>query len=105
MKQTVSLYIGRQLADLSDDSLIEMNYATEDLLNPTVVKNSYSQQVTLPGTARNNAIFGQIYRFDANILTLGGNTGTQFSPLARTPFVIYSARCLPSWPTFLRPLR
>lgn len=90
MKQTVSLYIGGQLADLSDDSLIEMNYTTEDLLNPTVVKNSYSQQVTLPGTARNNAIFGQIYRFDANIITLGGNTGVQFSPLARTPFVIYS---------------
>ena len=43
MRRKISLYIGDQLADLDDQSFILFNYQMDDLSNPTIVKNSYSQ--------------------------------------------------------------
>ena len=45
MKRTLSLYIGGKAVDLSNDSLVVMNYTADELSNPTIVKNSYSQQI------------------------------------------------------------
>ena len=50
MRRRVSLYIVDRLVDLDDGSFILFNWAQEDLSNPTVVKNSYTQQITLKGT-------------------------------------------------------
>ena len=63
----------------------------DDLKNPAAVKKSYSQQVTLPGTANNNLLFGEIFRLDTVRLDLYGEsyTGAGFIPWRRTPFVIY----------------
>lgn len=83
------LYIDGQLADLGDTALVQMNYTAEELSNPTIVKNSYSQQVTLQGTPTNNKLFGGIFQLDR--ATKGGgatNSGVFFNPLAKTPFVI-----------------
>ena len=90
MRRRISLYIGGQLADLADDGLILFNYEQEDLSNPAVVRNSYSKQVTLPGTPANDAIFGHIYRPDRVTDYTGSATGTGFDPSARTPFEIYA---------------
>ncbi|MBR6640306.1 MAG: hypothetical protein IKL35_08105, partial [Muribaculaceae bacterium] len=64
MKRNVYLYIDGQLADIDKQTLIQMNYTMEELTNPTIVKNSYSQKVKLKGTAQNNRIFGAMYRLD-----------------------------------------
>lgn len=90
MRRTIRLYIGDVEADLSTDSLVQMNYKADDLNNPAVVKNSYSQQVTLPSTRNNDAIFGMMFRADRRTTSGSGGTGTDFSPLVRTPFSIYS---------------
>ena len=90
MRRKVSLYIGDRLADLSDQSFILFNYAKEDLTNPTVVRNSWSQQVTLPGTAANDAIFGHIYRSDRQTQYGTSATGIHFDAAVRTPFRLIS---------------
>lgn len=90
MRRKIRLYIGDAEADLSTDSLVQMNYKADDLNNPAVVKNSYSQQVTLPSTRNNDAIFGMMFRADRRTTSGSGGTGPAFSPLVRTPFSIYS---------------
>lgn len=89
MKRKISLYIGDKPADLSTDSLVQMSYTAEDLSDPAIVKNSYSQQETLPATRNNDAIFGGIFRADRRTVSGDGSTGASFSPLVRTPFTIY----------------
>ena len=90
MRRKVTLYVGGRKADLSDTSFLLMNYTAEDLSNPTIVKNSFSRQVTLPGTCRNNRIFGAMWRADRES-GAGGSTGSQFNPSKRTSFALYSA--------------
>ena len=81
MKRKIYLYIADQMADLQEDALVLMNYAFTDVEKPTAVKNSYSKQITLPGTPANNAIFGHFYRLDRR-------TWAGFNALQRTPFHI-----------------
>ena len=90
MRRKISLYIAENLVDLDDQSLILFNYTMEDLLNPTIVKNSYSQQVTIKGTPNNNRLFGDIFCLDRVVSYNGGTLGTDFNPSQKTPFVIYN---------------
>ena len=83
MRKNLTLYIGGVEADLDNNALILFNYTQEDLQNPTIVKNSYSQQVTLKGTDVNNRIFGSFFRNDRT-------TGSGFNALQKTPFTIYN---------------
>ena len=90
MRTKVSLYIEDQLADLDASSFLLLNYAAEDLSNPTIVKNSFSKQITLKGTPRNDDIFGNIYRNDRNTLYGSPYTGPYFDPTRKTSFTIYN---------------
>lgn len=83
MKRRITLYIASQKADLDDDALVLLNIRREDLYNPAVVLNSYSQAVTLPGTAANDRIFGHYFRADHSVA--GG-----FNPLVRVSFSIFA---------------
>lgn len=78
------LYINDQLCDLDDESLIVLTYTMEQLTNPTAVKNTYSHEVELPQTKRNDEIFAHFYRNDYNAV------GYNFEPTAQVPFVIYN---------------
>lgn len=89
MRRRISLYIGGMPVDLDDQSFILFNYTQEDLSNPTIIKNSFSQQVTLKGTPANNRIFGGMWRSDRLTQAGGGNTGVDFNPARKTPFAIY----------------
>ena len=89
MKRELHLYIGDSRVDLSNDSLVIMNYTSEELSNPAIVKNSYSQQISLPATPNNNEIFGNIYRLDRSTILSGAYVGVSFNPLVRTPFQIF----------------
>lgn len=90
MRRRIALYIADRKVDLDDQGLVLLNYAMEDLTNPTIVKNSYSQQITLPGTPDNNKIFGGSFRLDRRIANQGGNAGVDFNPSQKTPFTIYN---------------
>lgn len=82
----LALYIDGKAVDLDASSLILYNYTRDEASNPTIVKNSYSQKVTIPATPANNAIFGHYYRNDYHT-TAGG-----FNPIAKTPFEIRNER-------------
>ena len=78
------LYINNQLCDLDDNSLIVLTYTMEQLSNPTAVKNTYSHEIELPNTERNNKVFSCIYRNDYRA------DANNFQPLTQTPFAIYN---------------
>lgn len=84
MRRNIELYISDRRVDLDAEALILFNYRFEDLGNPTIVRNSYSQAVTIPGTDSNNALFGEIFRADRR------QSGTGFDPKRKTPFQIFS---------------
>lgn len=89
MRRSIYLYIGGELVDLDDRSFILMNYTQEDLYNPTIVKNTFSQQITLKGTPRNNRVFGEFARMDRVTYPNGIQTGSAFNALTKTPFAVY----------------
>lgn len=80
----ITLYLAGQAADLSDDGFVLMNYAVTALTDPAVVKNSWSQSVALPRTARNARILGSAFRVDRV-------SGSGFNPRLRAPFQIFDA--------------
>lgn len=67
MRRRLSLYIEGHKVDLQDDGLVLWNWQHSDLYNPAAIKNSYSQDVTIPGTKRNDDIFGGIFRADRRL--------------------------------------
>ena len=85
MRRKIELYIGTRRADLDDQGLVLYNYAFTDLEKPTAVKNSFSKQITLPGTPANAAIFGHAGRVDRR-------TASGFHPGRKTPFRIYDEK-------------
>ena len=89
MRRKIRLYIADQLVDLDDQSFILFNYTMDDLANPTIVKNAYSQQITLKGTARNNRVFGGYFQTDRRNANMGGDSGVDFDASQKTPFTIY----------------
>ena len=90
MRRKINLYIADQLVDLDDQSFILFNYLMDDMGNPTIVRNSFSQTVTLKGTPANNKIFGGMWRSDR--LTQSGATGhgINFDASRKTSFTIYN---------------
>ena len=89
MRRKISLYIADQLVDLDDQSFILFNYTMEDMTNPAIVRNSFSQSISLKGTPNNNKIFGGIWRSDRET-TGGGTSGAYFDPTRKTTFTIYN---------------
>ena len=89
MRRKIALYIADQLVDLDEQTFILFNYTMEDMSNPAIVRNSFSQSVTLKGTPNNNKIFGGIWRSDRETIG-GGTTGAYFDPTKKTSFTIYN---------------
>ena len=90
MRRSISLYIAEQQVDLDEQSFILFNYVMDEMSNPTIVRNSFSQSITLKGTARNNKVFGNIYRFDRQTQYGDTNAGVNYDPTRKTPFSIYN---------------
>lgn len=88
MTSGIELYINGIRADIEEDALILMNYSSEDLQDPTIVKNSYSQSVTLPGTPQNEKIFGMFFKPIRQ--STGFLSGSGFSPIKKEPFIIFA---------------
>ena len=90
----IRLYIANKLVDCSDELSLPMTYVLEDFNNPTLVKNSFSKTIAIPGTKNNNKIFGEIYKLDRmqHYEEWTGNpelNGINFDPSKRVEFQIF----------------
>lgn len=90
MRRKVSLYIAGHPVDLDEQSFILFNYTMEEMSNPTSVRNSFSQSITLKGTPNNNKVFGNIFKADRQTQYSEAYTGVYFDPARKTPFVVYN---------------
>lgn len=60
----IRLYIEDQEIELQEDVQVSITRQFEELSNPTVICNDYTKTVKIPMTAKNNIIFGNIYKPD-----------------------------------------
>jgi hypothetical protein len=90
MRRKVSLYIAGHPVDLDEQSFILFNYTMEEMSNPAIVRNSFSQSITLKGTPNNNKVFGNIFKADRQTQYSEAYTGVYFDPARKTPFVVYN---------------
>lgn len=75
------LFIKNQKADLPSNFSILWTFNSTDLSSPSVVKNSFSKQIELPGSPKNNVIFNSLYKLEASY-------NIQFNPNIRNEFVL-----------------
>lgn len=84
----LSLYIAGCKIDLPEKFAVLFNHTLEERTNPTVVRNSFSKTLELPGTDNNNKVFGTFFRNDRYQL-YGGKEGPYFDPSKRVEFQIF----------------
>lgn len=77
-----NLYISDFKVDLTGQESILTQKTRTDYINPTVVKNSFSKTVTLPGTFNNNRIFNFLWKLDRT------QYQDSFNPSHRVPFTL-----------------
>lgn len=83
------LFIEKQEIELTDDVQVAITKQFEDLSNPTSIINDWSKTVSIPFTAKNNAVFGNIFRPDRLIAASNDSsdkTGIFFNPLQKLDF-------------------
>jgi hypothetical protein len=91
MRKNIKLFIANKEVDCSEGISLPMTYTVEDFQNPTIVKNSFSKTISIPGTKNNNKIFGEIYKLDRFLHIKEGNfSGVYFDPSKRVDFGIYN---------------
>ena len=82
----IELYINNTLVDIdqgSNDSFsILLQKTRTDYTNPTILKNSFTKTVSLPGTDSNNKLFNQIWKLDRT------QWKGAFNPSYRSPFLL-----------------
>lgn len=83
-RNRITLYIGGRSVDMDSQSFVLFNYTQDDLTNPAIVRNSYSQQLTIPATPANNDLFDHFGQLDRITAEAG------FGLLRKTPFSIFS---------------
>ena len=82
MKQDVRLFINGREIEFSANPKILLNYKEKELHNPTIVKNSFTKQITVEGTPANNLVFDHIW-------SLERIQDNNFNPIRKTDFQLY----------------
>lgn len=81
----IDLIIGGRTVDLPEEGIsILFQRQRTDYTNPTIVRNSFTKTIRLPGTKTNNDIFSDLYRLDKYIQLNSGD----FVPSRREPFIL-----------------
>ena len=88
MLDDIRLYINDREVDLGNDPKFYYNWQLTDFENPLATKNSYSKNITLPGTKTNNDIMGHFWKLD-RVQDYGSYTGPGFNPTYQIPFSIF----------------
>lgn len=97
----LELYIAGRNADIPENFSVLFNYNSTEVSNPTAIKNKYSSTITLPGTPKNNEIFGEIWKLGRILIPLQEDTrgpydigrmlsSVHFDPRKRVDFKIYN---------------
>lgn len=82
------LYIGGQLVDLKEDIPASLNYAIADIVSPEKRNTSYSKTIKVPGSKRNDILFGHIFEISKEINSSGSavvNFSPDFNPNLKAP--------------------
>ena len=82
MNNDIILFINGEEIEFSQDPKILLNYKETELHNPTIVRNSFTKQIQVEGTNRNNDIFGHIWELTR---VQDGN----FNPIKKTDFQLF----------------
>ena len=82
MNNDIRLFINDQEIEFSSNPRILLNYKETELHNPTIVRNSFTKQIQVEGTNRNNDIFGHIWE-------LTGVQDGNFNPIKKTDFQLF----------------
>lgn len=82
----ISLYIGGKKADVAQGEGIFLTARVDNIEEPAIVENPFSQQVLLPPTAANDAIFGYARETTHRTTSSQGGVGTAFNAGKRTEF-------------------
>ena len=83
----IDLLINDHPVDLSDEGIsILFQRQRTDYTNPTIVRNSFTKTIKLPGTKTNNSIFSNLWKLDKYINI--NNNGGGFIPSKREPFLL-----------------
>ena len=81
----IDLLINNFPVDLSDEGIsILFQRQRTDYTNPTIVRNSFTKTIKLPGTKKNNSIFSNLWKLDRYVNINGGD----FVPSKREPFIL-----------------
>lgn len=83
MHNEVRLFINEEEIEFSRDPDILLNFKETELRMPTVVRNSFTKQIQVEGTNRNNDIFGHIW--DLTRI----QDGMYFNPIQKTDFQLF----------------
>ena len=80
---TYELYINGNKVDFESAGIsILFQKQRTDYTNPTIVKNSFTKTIKLPGTKVNNSIFNEIWKLDRV------QWSNAFNASKRTPFIL-----------------
>ena len=80
----VDLLINGRPVDLPDESItILFQRQRTDYTNPTIVRNSFTKTIKLPGTKTNNKVFDDLWKLDR-----ATNGVMEFNPSKRNPFIL-----------------
>ena len=81
----IDLLINDFSVDLSDEGIsILFQRQRTDYTNPTIVRNSFTKTIKLPGTKTNNSIFSNLWKLDRYVNINSGD----FVPSKREPFIL-----------------
>lgn len=84
----IKLFIRGWEIDMPDDVSVLFQRQRTDYTNPTIVRNSFTKTIRLPGTDMNNGAFGQLWKLDK---TIDGRWDNEFNPSVRNPFILTDA--------------
>lgn len=90
MRKNIKLFINNQEVDYSEELSLPITHTLEDFKNPTIVKNSFSKSISIPGSKNNNKIFGDIYKLDRFLASHPNSiAGVTFDPSKRVDFQLF----------------
>lgn len=89
--KNIKLFIANREVDLPSNVNFPFTYQSEQLNNPSIVKNSFSKSIKIEGTPNNNKIFGEIYKLDREQMLQDDENyiGAYFNPQQRTDFKLF----------------
>lgn len=88
------IFIENQRLDLSEDISALLTFALDDIKEFSYRNTTFSKTIVLPGTSRNNYLFGHIFdvRVNNSFNASGDNVATNFNPAVQANCLMFQNR-------------